>query len=139
VGTVEGFDPLTGKTTWSVPMGAARSLAYDERPATAGTTKVAVELSSGLVILDYLTGATESPTPNAGYWCVADASYTATDAWEKRQRYPRPGGMLAFICDGRGHAAAVLPSAAATMAAGAQIGSYAVIATHEGMFGFEAL
>jgi hypothetical protein len=139
--TVEGFDPATGKTTWSVPVGAAQALAYGDPPAIAGPTRLVLNRPQGPVILDYATGATESPAPGAAFWCLADATYeVASPHWGNRRWTDdeRRGGRLAFNCDDRGRPAAVLPSAAATMAAGAQVGRYGVLATRDGLVGFEA-
>jgi hypothetical protein len=55
--------------------------------------------------------------------------------WE----HARLGGPQATICDARGNPATALPSVAATVAAGAHVGGYTVIATPEGYQGFAAL
>jgi len=54
--------------------------------------------------------------------------------WE----HTRTGGSRATICDARGNPATALPSVAATIAAGTQVGGYIVIATPEGYLGFAA-
>jgi hypothetical protein len=141
--TVEGFDPVTGATTWSVAVGNAPSLAYGEAsPGIAGATTIAIARPDGPLLLDYATGATEAPSPDATFWCMAPAYYehasipsTWTDVW---QIFNQRGGSLAFICDGQGRAAARLPSAAATRAVGATVGGYAVVATRDGFYGFAA-
>jgi hypothetical protein len=48
----------------------------------------------------------------------------------------RPGGEVAAMCDARGRPSSELPSAEATMAAGAHVGAYAVIAWRQGYVGF---
>src|SRR5262249_27205635 len=55
--TIEGFDPLTGATTWSVPMGPAVSLATTSVSIPiAGPTEVVVTPPTGPIVLDYATG-----------------------------------------------------------------------------------
>ena len=146
--TVEGFDPATGKTTWSVPLGAAKALSYSSRPAIAGVAQVILDGPTGPVMLDYATGHVEPPEPGATFWCMAPMRYelsppyyASRDGWLGTRHgweYERPGGDHASICDDRGRPATELPSIAATMAAGARIGNYAVIATSDGYLGFQA-
>ncbi len=139
--TVEGFDVTTGITTWAVPMGAAQTLVMGRRyPAIAGATAVIVNATAGPVLLDYVTGETKAPAPGATFWCMTRTEYEVSDAYWIREEpiYTRAGGMLAAICDDCGRPATALPSLAATMAAGASTGSYAVVAVQHGFIGFKA-
>lgn len=121
--TVEGFEPATGKTTWSVPMGPAENLAnYEAAVAIAGPTQVALRSPTGPIVLDYATGSVTTPAPGATFWCL-----TTT----------REGGQLAAVCDGEGRPSDALPSAAATIAAGARAGDHTVIAGKRGFVGFK--
>ena len=139
--TVEGFDPATGKTTWATPVGRAEDLAEGGHPpAIAGATMVAIARPERWLVLDYVTGAAAPAAPDATFWCMASAHYAYPRMWYRgvlSGHEPRPGGYVAFICNGDGKPGAVLPSADATFAAGAQIGSYAVLATGDGLLGFE--
>jgi outer membrane protein assembly factor BamB len=147
--TVEGFDPATGRTTWSVPMGAANALTVSARPAIAGPTQVLLDGPSGPVVLDYATGHAEPPAANATFWCMTTMHYDFSPPHEAPRggwlgttrygwTYKRRGGELASLCDDQRRGAIALPSIAATMAAGAHIGSYAIIATADGYLGFQA-
>lgn len=139
--TVEGFDPTTGRTTWSVPMGAAKGLKdHTTLPSIAGPTQVVLNGPTGPVQLDYASGETRVPTPGATFWCLTFVRYELTLPYRSRKGtllYVRPGGTQAAICDDRGAPATALPSLAATMAAGTHTGSYAAVATRDGYIGFK--
>jgi hypothetical protein len=138
--TVEGYEPATGKTTWSVAMGAAESLIdYLSSHAIAGPTQVVVPRSTGAVLLDYANGRVGAPPASATFWCLARASYELLPAyrdWDGPLQYDRLGGELATICDAEGRSSEQLPNAEATIAAGAHVGGYAVIASRNGYIGF---
>jgi hypothetical protein len=138
---VEGFDPATGKTTWSLPIGATPM--NDELgtpPAIAGPQQDLVHTPNGPAILDYATGTLRQPEPNATFWCSTSASYELAPPYRVRTAvwsYQRTGGSLRWICDANGHPATALPSIAATQSAGACTGHYTVIATADGFLGFQ--
>jgi outer membrane protein assembly factor BamB len=138
--TIEGFDPATGQTTWSVPIGAAISLVGGSpAPAIAGPTQVVLEGPKGPVVLDYATGDVRPPAPGATFWCMTETRYELSRPYRGHQgtwEHTRTGGPRATICDARGKPATALPSVAATLAAGAQVGGYTVLATPEGYLGF---
>jgi outer membrane protein assembly factor BamB len=137
--TVEGFDVATGMTTWSVPMGATMALTSARERPIAGATQVIVDAPAGPVVLDYATGKTHAPIPGATYWCMTSNNYTLAYPYQTEDGplYKRSGGELAAICDAHRQPATALPSTAATIAAGAQVGGYAVIATHHGYVGLD--
>jgi len=144
--TLEGFDITTGRTTWSAPMGAAKSLQPFERPAIAGPHEVVIDGPAGPVVLDYTTGHIEPPVPGATFWCRTVVRFELSPPVEASRAswfgarhgwtYERFGGDHAFVCDASGKPAGTLPSIAATLAAGARIGDHAVIATADGYLGF---
>jgi outer membrane protein assembly factor BamB len=140
--TVEGFDPATGKTTWSLQMGAAEQLEDLVRyPAIAGPGQVLVNGRNGPVVLDYAEGTLQAPEEGARFWCMERATYEMAPPYQRATAnwsYERRGGTLASICDAAGRLSTQLPSIAATMAAGARVGNLAVIATHDGYLGFKA-
>jgi hypothetical protein len=140
--TVEGFDVTTGKTTWAVPVGAAEGLAgASTRLAIAGATHAVLQGPAGPMALDYATGRVTTPAAGATFWCMTRMDYEFWQPYQTRDgtsKHTRPGGELASICDSRGFAATELPGVAATMAAGARIGSHAVIATRDGYIGLNA-
>jgi outer membrane protein assembly factor BamB len=139
--TVEGFNPVTGQTTWSVPMGAAERLeSREELPSIAGPTQVVLDGSKGPIVLDYATGDIRTPAQGATFWCMTAMHYEIAQPVRLPDGtlwYRRPGGALAAICDDRGRPATALPSVAATITAGAYIGSHAVVATRDGYIGFK--
>jgi hypothetical protein len=139
--TVEGFDVLTGATTWSVRVGAVEGLAGgSDVPAIAGSTEVALQGPEGPMVLDYAAGRATTPPPDATFWCMTFAEYEFWQSYKRRDGTTdtrRQGGLLATICDSKGRTATRLPSIAATTAVGAQIGDYAVLATPSGYVGFK--
>lgn len=127
---IEGFDLTTGKTTWSIPLGAATELIGSrEAVRVAGASQIVVTTPTGPAIVDYSRGELSAAAPGGTYWCLATAHYFA----DGRQR---TGGHIASVCDAQGHPARALPGADATLAAAAQVGSYAVITGAHGYMGF---
>ena len=141
--TVEGFDVTTGKTTWSVPLGAATVL-FDASVyrSVAGESEVVLPSSRGPIVLDLATGAVEPAKPGATFWCMKGATYESEPPIRSRDgfsiHYFRFGGRHAAICDARGEPARQLPSWAATAAAGARVGDHAVLAMENGYIGIAA-
>lgn len=139
--TIEGFDPATGATTWSVPMGPAASLADSKANLPiAGPTQVVVNRAGGPIVLDYATGAVTPARAGATFWCKADTRYELARGYigrDRKQHFDRPGGPLAVTCDALGRQVDALPSLGATIAAGAHVGSYIVVATPNGYIGFQ--
>ena len=136
--TLEGFAPATGETTWSVDVGAAKWIVDPHKAvAIAGPTEVVVPGPAGPRVLDYATGATTPASPRAGYWCMVMTDYRALPGYDVPPRYERTGGVLAVLCDAERKSASVLPSARATIAAGAHAGDYVVVAGRDGYVGFK--
>jgi hypothetical protein len=138
--TVEGYDPVTGATTWSVPMGPAVSLADSSVSIPiAGPTETVVDRPAGPIVLDYATGNVTPLRDGATFWCMTAAQYELALGYrtqDGKQRHDRPGGDLAAICDAWGNRSDALPSLDATMAAGAHVGSRIVVATPNGYIGY---
>jgi hypothetical protein len=140
---LERFDPVSGQTIWRLELGDAPAIANGSaRPAIAGPSHVMVATTAGPIVLDYVAGTTTPAPADRAFWCVARARYellpepwTPSRSW---QGYKRPGGQLAFPCDTQGAPVSTLPDAAATLATGARIGPFAVIATHDAFYGFAA-
>jgi outer membrane protein assembly factor BamB len=139
--TVEGFDPATGATTWSVPLGPATNLADYQGPLpVAGPTAVVVSEPTGPVMLDYATGTTKPPRADATFWCMSTVWYDLAQAVTTRdgeRHHERPGGELAVICDALDKPSEALPGLEATLAVGAHVGSHIVVATPNGYLGFQ--
>jgi outer membrane protein assembly factor BamB len=139
--SVEGFDPVTGKTTWSLPVGSFASLDDTTLPAIVGPGQVLFYGSRGPEILDYAKGILRAPEPGATYWCRTRVKYEMAPAYRRgtaNWTYTRRGGVHMSICDEHGRPATALPSIAATRSAGARVGDHVVIATRDGYLGFKA-
>ena len=135
-----GFDPATGATTWSAPMGPAESLTNSKvNLPIAGPTQVVVNRAGGPIVLDYATGAVTPARAGATFWCMAVTRYELTRDYvgrDRKQHFDRPGGRLAVICDAQSRQVDALPSLDATIAAGTHVGSHIVVATPNGYIGF---
>jgi len=99
-----------------------------------------VDGPEGAIVLDHATGATRVSPPGAAYWCMVHVEYEGIWSYsassDGTRHNERPGGEVAAMCDAQGHPSSELPSAEATMAAGAHAGNYAVIAGRQGYVGF---
>jgi hypothetical protein len=137
--TVEGFDPRTGRATWSVPVGAAPSLAGSETaPAIAGQTQFLILTDRDPVVLDVASGATHQPRDGESFWCRSVVLFDYREAYDPDGPNPfkRVGGELATPCDRHGRPAKQLPSAAATTTIGASAGRFTVVAGEAGVTGY---
>src|SRR5258705_1791241 len=74
--TVEGFEPKTGKTTWSIPMGPAKALVDDHvHREVAGKSKIVLTGPNGPIVFDYAAGSVTAPSAGASYWCMMPMRY----------------------------------------------------------------
>ena len=137
---VEGFDPKTGKTTWSAPVGASEGLVGGKSaPTSAGGTDVLLRTGAGPILLDVATGRQRPPAAGEVFWCgsTRDFRYRTAYRWQDGRTADRwSGGTVAATCDGSGRPATGTPSGPATAAAGADLGPYAVVATATGFTGY---
>src|SRR5262249_51522224 len=136
--TIEGFDVATGETTWSIPAGASEALVRsDATLMIAGPAQLVVPRPSGPMVLDYAAGHMTPATPGAAYWCMLPTEYHTSAVDRSRGVNSEiAGGDVAVACDAERRVSTVLPDAAATVAAGAQLGDYAVVAERTGYAGF---
>ena len=128
-----------GKTTWSVAVGATERLRYPNRPPIAGKTEVVIDAREGSIVLDFANGNVRTTAASKTFWCMTTMRYDFAHpyrSWDGRASFRRPGGIVFSICDDRGRPGTAVPDLAATIAAGAQIGSYIMIATKDGYIGF---
>lgn len=136
--TVEGFEPATGKTTWSVALGA-EDLTVDPAASRtiAGDTKIVVHRSGEPLVLDYANGTLTRAGGETTYWCLTSTRYYMAPPYlsSSGARYDRPGGKLAAICDVHGQPATALPAVESTLAVGAHVDDHAVIATRNAYLG----
>jgi hypothetical protein len=137
--TVEGFDPETGRTTWSVPVGAAQSLAGEaDGLAVASQTSFLIRDGDRPLVLDLVTGATRAPAAGEPFWCRTEVEFQYREAYDPNsdEPYERNGGALATPCDAAGRPVDEQPTAGATRTVGASIGSHTAVATTDGVVGF---
>ena len=71
----------------------------------------------------------------ATFWCLNARRYEFSPGYSLSGggfTFSRPGGAVATICDAHAQPATPLPSVEATLAIGARVGNYAVVAIKEG-------
>ena len=139
--TLEGFEPRTGRTTWSLPLGPAEDLigGADARIARAGPEQLIIRGASGPVLIDLDAGTATTPPERATYWCLSALEYQTAQSFRTPDgsvRHDRTGGDIASPCDARGEPAQDVPGADSTLAVGARVGDYAVVAIRNGYVGF---
>ncbi|MET7418645.1 hypothetical protein [Dactylosporangium sp. NPDC005555] len=136
---VEGFDLMTGKTTWSVPVGAADELAGgDQRPALAGPGRVLISGGTGPVIIDLTSGKTEKPAAGAAFWCGTGSEFTYDEPYyfNGKPETKRSGGTLGVTCGADGKPADRVPGDASTRAFGTRLGNDVLVATAASVIGY---
>jgi hypothetical protein len=137
--TVEGFDVRTGRTTWSVPVGAAEGLVGAETAApNAGATEIIVRTAAGPVLLDLNTGKQRTPATDEIFWCETHLDFEYREPYFGKGGVPtyQRAGNRAVTCNAVGDPANGSPTVAATTATGAHVGPYAVVATEAGFVGY---
>lgn len=128
---VEGFDVATGRTTWSVPLGAAEAfMAEDTGTTKVSDTEVLVQAASGPLIVDVARGSTRRPAKDELFWCGKNGLFhyresqqyadgATSDAWR--------GGTLLEACGADGSAASGTPRHL-PRSLGATVGNRSVVA-----------
>ena len=108
---LERVDLSTGKTIWSVPLGAQASLAAD----SPGSAMIHLDdhrvLLTGQVV-DLDTGAARRPATDETFWCPARQTFRQSIAAQTRggPRTDRKAGGEAYQCDADANSAAGLPT-----------------------------
>ncbi len=100
--TVEGFDPKTGKTTWSVDMGSSDTLyGSDVKLPMASLTAIALKTADGIQVVDFASGEVETTAKNQVFVCTTDKSFKYAEAvyFNDNPVYEHSGGQLASLCD----------------------------------------
>ncbi|HET9655434.1 MAG TPA: PQQ-binding-like beta-propeller repeat protein [Kineosporiaceae bacterium] len=129
--TVEGFDLATGRTTWSLPVGADHGfLGEGDAPTRVGPTTALVQTSAGPVVLDLARGS-RSPAAPAAYWCPRYRNFQHYYSYriDGSDAYTRTGGQTYFRCTERGTWVEQRPTAAITGLAGIRFGTVQVLAS----------
>lgn len=79
--TLEGFDPLTGETTWSVPLGDPQPVPRSLLPfAYASADEVVVSASGDPLVVNLRTGSTRAPRAGEQFSCSEPTHYEFADA-----------------------------------------------------------
>ncbi|MFI1990550.1 hypothetical protein [Actinoplanes sp. NPDC020271] len=139
--TMEGFEVQTGRTTWSVPLGAAENLETFAKPfPVTGTNEIVVTPGNDIpLVIDADSGKSRTAAADATFWCLSSYKYDYIEPFTNRLGdtiHLRIGGNQATTCSATGNPATGTPSAAATSAVGAHIGPYVVMATDTGFTGY---
>ena len=137
--TIEGFDVPTGRTTWSVPLGAAQAfMDFETTPATVSDSEVLVHATQGPLIVDLASGKTRSPATGEALWCGKEVvfDYHEPGATVGSTTSRRRGGRLLDTCAVDGSHSAGLPSYIGEQV-GAHAGGRTVVATAQGLVAFE--
>ena len=140
--TVEGFDPETGKTTWSVSV-AANAVAdligdRDQRVARGATALV--ETEQGPRVVDLATGETSVPGDDEVFVCASESTsfvYAMPYFIDDQPVTQRHGGPLYQPCTADGADAPAYTAAALTDAGEPAAKGRAVLASSEGLLGFK--
>ena len=137
--TVEGFDVATGRTTWSVPLGAATGLVGDEAQATVvSEVQVLVRGGAGPVIIDVATGATRAPAVDETFWCEKNAWFE----YRVGRQYPDVfvdtwrGGTLFEPCTADESPTVILPTDVPKQV-GVTAGDRSLVATATGLVAYD--
>ncbi len=140
--TVEGFDAETGKTTWSLPVAAdaVADLITDRDQKVADGATALVQANQGPRVVDLATGETAEPTDDEVFVCASQntsfdyAMPYFSDGEPITRRY---GGQLLRPCSTDGTAAPAYTVASLTDAGEAAGKGRKVLASSDGLLGFE--
>ncbi|MFC4066254.1 hypothetical protein [Actinoplanes subglobosus] len=138
--TLEGFDPRTGRTRWSIPAGPATALiSFLTSTPVAGARSILADLPAGKRKIDLADGSLTVPAPGEVFWCLTRSRFDFHEGYtsdEFPERFDRVGDNLATACTADGKPArSGKPSAEATKAVGATANGYSVVATIDGYRG----
>ncbi|WP_250446986.1 PQQ-like beta-propeller repeat protein, partial [Actinotalea sp. C106] len=100
---IEGFDPATGETAWSVeasPEQVANIVRQNPGPASDGTT-LRIDSTDGPVLVDIATGTTEPTADDDVFACQSEPvtlEYAVPWVYQDRSVTDRRGGSLLSPC-----------------------------------------
>lgn len=138
--TVEGFDVVTGTTTWSVPLGAAEGFMKEDRKATAVTeVEVLVQSGTGPLIIDLSNGSTRRPALGQAFWCATLNVFEYREARQLRSGGTANtwrGGVLLERCGADGSPTTAMPTSLPA-SLGATVDGRTVIAQADGLVAYD--
>lgn len=106
--TIEGFDPQTGRTTWSRPMGATKSLFSSARDTELRTD---TDVLIGTRVLELRTGRFVTATRGDTFWCRRQREFAESPATIGGKRHLEVHlGTVAEPCDVDGRTTAAPPT-----------------------------
>lgn len=138
--TMEGFDPATGRTTWSLPLGAAEAFMKEGYEAIAvGDTEVLVHGATGPLIVDLADGSTRSPAKEETFWCGTNGflQYRESRRFSDGRSSDRwRGGTLLSRCTADGSPTDATPRQLAR-SLGATVGGRTVLSLANGLVAYD--
>lgn len=144
--TLEGYDPETGETTWSVALGEALNLlgyggSGDPLPFV-DRTGVAVTVDGEPTAVDIASGQTRAVGADETLWCADRDSryfdYREPYYFDGEPTYGRVGELAYDWCEATGQPAAetATPPTAVPNTVGTRSGDLAMVATPEGLVAY---
>ncbi len=138
--TVEGFDPRTGKTTWSVDMGSSEMLyGSDVKLPMASPTAIALKTADGIQVVDFASGDLETAADSQVFVCTTDESFKYAEAvyFNDTPVYEHSGGQIADLCDMTGTASRGDFTDDLARVAGASFDDTIVLSTRDGVVAYK--
>lgn len=133
---VEGFDPRTGETAWSVDLGADDTLlAPDAASPMASSTAVALPTSDGTRVVDMASGEVRDAEEGEAFACTTTRKFTYEDAvsLDGVPVHEHTGGSISTLCDSSGDIVGGELTAELAAVDGAVVGDHTVVATDDGL------
>ncbi len=146
--TIEGYDPLTGKTLWSTPV-LNRDFLLDDAetsylPTWVTSDSVLVQTASGPTVLNLRTGKTRAAAKSDTYWCGDEVDYAVTEPQyisqkgkDQQKRYLHLGLDVLFSCTINRLPSPQIPKGPATSAAGVPFGDVSIVALTDRFVGYQ--
>lgn len=136
---IEGFDPRSGETTWSVPIGTKMWMVGGATKfAFADDRTVVARTDDGPLVVDLHDGSTREPGDDEVFACLTTTSFRWSVPFfidDELVRTRTAGGILQ-ACDAEGEAADGALTAGMVRAAGLPAGDTWVVLTEDGLRGY---
>jgi hypothetical protein len=137
---VEGFEVASGRTTWSVPLGAAVAFMHEAAAATVvSDSEVLVQAETGPVAVSLADGATRRPGAGEAFWCatrVVEFEYRETLRLASGSVNTWRGGTLFDPCTANGEPTSAVPATVASYH-GVTVGERTVVSTGRGLVAYD--